>query len=803
MTFLRKHLFRTAVVIIAIVFLAGQAFAVDRYDKKKHFQKTKAKPEVSASKEKQGLHTSEEKQGLHNIGGRLELLVDDYLIESMTGEVRLQLHRPERKEIVFRTDAPWEGNASAYQSITYDGRKYHMYYRGGHYGSNPTESGPAAKAIKRDKTWYLCFAESSDGIHWRRPEVGLYKFPWWDSNGSTANNIILHPSTPRNIGISETSVFYDDNPDCPPDERYKITGIGERAGHGLYVMKSTDGIHFAPLSDEPVVTEGEFDSQNLIFWDPTIKAYREYHRIHLRRIEAAIDNISLRQSSVQPGKPSVTLLQEDWENHEEGADISSARGWTGAEGRSGMKVKQDGLFGDRSRAMQMDEAPEWPHAEAVSSYKANAMAIDLKGGNILLEADVAFNRGLLDFFVCAPDGVTTLIGIEAADRKWWFNVGAAVRKSGDDVNVTAMGIAAVTHVKIEIDMANMTATATLTDSTYGTRTLGPTSFDNKKLLHDSGVLISAIHRSTGLPGVATATSKDIRSFPRPVELKFPGSMTEGLYTPLVKPYYRAPHILVGFPMRYTEREWSGPLLALPGLEERLARANSYPPSRPPLRYGRVITDALFMTSRDGVSFKRWPEAFIRPGPRLRESWVYGDNFVFWGMAETRSHLEDAPDEISLYATEGYWEGTSTSVRRYTLRLDGFVSAAASAAGGEFTTRPFLFEGGNLTINFETSGASGVRVEIQQADGTPIEGYTLDDCPEMFADSVRYTVRWNHGGDVRPLEGKPVRLRYVMRDADLYAFQFVPYQPDLVHIAAPEPFDAEGFFMDPDRAKVQH
>ncbi len=120
------------------------------------------------------------------------------------------------------------------------------------------------------------------------------------------------------------------------------------------------------------------------------------------------------------------------------------------------------------------------------------------------------------------------------------------------------------------------------------------------------------------------------------------------------------------------------------------------------------------------------------------------------------------------------------------------------------TRPLIFEGGNLTMNFETSGASGVRVEIQEPDGTPIEGYTLDDCPEMYADSVRYTVRWKHGGDVRPLEGKPVRLRFVMRDADLYAFQFVPFQPDLIHIAPAEPFDMEtGWFLDQKRVKVQH
>ena len=68
-----------------------------------------------------------------DIGSRLELLVDDYLIDSMRGDVRLELHHPMRREIVFKTDAPWEGNASAYQSVFKDGDVYRMYYHGVHY----------------------------------------------------------------------------------------------------------------------------------------------------------------------------------------------------------------------------------------------------------------------------------------------------------------------------------------------------------------------------------------------------------------------------------------------------------------------------------------------------------------------------------------------------------------------------------------------------------------------------------------------------------------------------------------------
>jgi hypothetical protein len=185
-----------------------------------------------------------------------------------------------------------------------------------------------------------------------------------------------------------------------------------------------------------------------------------------------------------------------------------------------------------------------------------------------------------------------------------------------------------------------------------------------------------------------------------------------------------------------------------------------------------------MTSRDGLTFHRWPEAFIRPGPRTRESWVYGDNYPFWGMIETPSATEDAPPELSLYATEGYWEGTSTEIRRYTLRIDGFVSLCAPLSGGEVVTKPLVFEGGNLALNLETSGAGSVQVEVQDAEGKPIEGFSLEDCPPILCDDLRHTVRWTGpGGDLRPLAGKPIRLRFVLRDADLYSFQFAPYQPE--------------------------
>ncbi len=136
-------------------------------------------------------------------------------------------------------------------------------------------------------------------------------------------------------------------------------------------------------------------------------------------------------------------------------------------------------------------------------------------------------------------------------------------------------------------------------------------------------------------------------------------------------------------------------------------------------------------------------------------------------------MPGAPDEISIYATEHYWRGAYSNLRRFTLRVDGFVSVNAPGKGGEFTTRPLSFRGKELEMNFSTSIAGSVRVEIQDVSGRPISGYGLADCPEIFGDHLERVVAWKGGTDVSKLAGKPIRLRFVMKDADLYSIRFRP------------------------------
>lgn len=258
--------------------------------------------------------------------------------------------------------------------------------------------------------------------------------------------------------------------------------------------------------------------------------------------------------------------------------------------------------------------------------------------------------------------------------------------------------------------------------------------------------------------IMTGTSDDFLQWTEPQWLEYdPGRLTE-LYTNQILPYPRAPHLFLGFPARYiTGRALLGPL------NERIARISK--------RYGTDYTDTGLIVSRDGQRFQVWPEAFIRPGIQTQDRWVYASKFMAWGIVETRSETAAAPPELSVYASdEGYWR-EHVVLRRYTLRIDGFVSINAPQAGGELVTKPLRFEGNRLVLNFSTSAAGSIRAEIQDQSGQAIEGFALDDCPEIFGDALEREVQWNGGPDVGRLAGQPVRLRFVLKDADLYALQF--------------------------------
>jgi hypothetical protein len=439
-----------------------------------------------------------------SLGSRRELLLDSYLVESLSN-AHLKLHVPEARDVALVCDSPWEGNTSAYFIFFEDEGIFRCYYRGSHVlDGTQTATHPE----------FTCYAESTDGITFTKPDLGLFEY-----DGSKHNNIIL-------TGTHAThnfAPFRDSNPAATPNSRYKalassVVKVNGKNKSVLQAWQSPDAIHWSLMQDEPVISNGAFDSQNLAFFDPQIGVYRAYWRYF--------------------------------------------------------------SDGDRVRAIR------------------------------------------------------------------------------------------------------------------------------------------------------TATSKDFLNWENEHDLAYEDSPSEHLYTNAIQPLPGAAHLMIGFPTRFQ-----------PKTEQ---------------------VEPVFMSSRDGVTFRRWPQALIPiTAPKDRDG--NRSNYMAAGMLT----LPSEPGLVSVYAKEAYYKGPGSRIRRFVFRQDGFVSVHTEQSGS-LITKPITFTGDHLHLNIRSQGIS--RAELQDAKGTAIPGFTLNDCQPIEGDAVDHTVRWS-GGSLKPLNGQPARLRVELDRADLFALQF--------------------------------
>ena len=280
---------------------------------------------------------------------------------------------------------------------------------------------------------------------------------------------------------------------------------------------------------------------------------------------------------------------------------------------------------------------------------------------------------------------------------------------------------------------------------------------------------------TDIRDVRHMTSKDFRTWTRPQLLDFgPDGEDYPLYTNGIHPYYREPSVFIGFPSRYVERKkWTDNFEKLCAPEKRRARMEA-PWGKHP-RGGLTTWDTVFCFSRDGQRFDRFDEAMFRPGPEHPDkNWAYGDTMVTVGEIESPGRFGVDP-EISMFVLEGAHLGVPAKLNRYTIRLDGYVSRHAPYAGARFVTKPIVFSGSELELNFSTSARGFVYVTVRDENGRELKS------TELFGDKVDRIVGWETGEAVSsPLQenkklssfaGKPVTLEFDMSDADIYSFRF--------------------------------
>jgi hypothetical protein len=260
--------------------------------------------------------------------------------------------------------------------------------------------------------------------------------------------------------------------------------------------------------------------------------------------------------------------------------------------------------------------------------------------------------------------------------------------------------------------------------------------------------------------VARITSKDFVTWTEPVPMTYGDTPSENLYTNSTAEYFRAPHLYVAFPARFmegrkgtmTDEQFRG--LEISDFYKQRAQTFNHSPA-----------DGVFMTTRAGATAydRTFMESFVRPGIGL-ENWVNRGNYPLRGLVQT------GPAEMSFYVMRHYMQD-SWHIERMTLRLDGFASLHAPYTGGEMVTKPLTFQGSKLTLNYATGVAGGVQVEIQDVDGKPLSGFATADCDPTVGDEIARVVTWGGKSDLSAWSGKPIRLRFAFRDADIYSLRF--------------------------------
>jgi hypothetical protein len=186
-----------------------------------------------------------------------------------------------------------------------------------------------------------------------------------------------------------------------------------------------------------------------------------------------------------------------------------------------------------------------------------------------------------------------------------------------------------------------------------------------------------------------------------------------------------------------------------------------------------VLDFYIGTSRDAVNFdKTWVHArkpLIERGDTgsfdmamvmaTSEIITHNDeHWIYYMGCDTRHHggrsINDKGGQIGLAK----------------LPLDRFISQSAKDKLGTITTKPFKLEGDTLQVNVD-AGKGRFHVEILDADGKPIPGFTVNEFNYYGSvEELRLKPQWKNNKDLSTLKGKTISWKFYLYNAKLYAFQ---------------------------------
>jgi hypothetical protein len=253
----------------------------------------------------------------------------------------------------------------------------------------------------------------------------------------------------------------------------------------------------------------------------------------------------------------------------------------------------------------------------------------------------------------------------------------------------------------------------------------------------------------GVRTIARSVSKDFIHWSEPVVMNFGDTPLENLYTNATHPYFRAPQIIIAMPFRFSPDSRV--------LTDAEMKANGIDSSM-----WKGVSDAVLLTSRGGHVYERkFMESFVRPGLNP-QNWAARSTIPALGVIPTGNR------EMSFFVTRAY-STKNIHLERMVLRTDGFASLHAGYQEGYMITKPLVLKGSSFQLNYSTSSIGYVKVILLDEAGNELPGFGTADAAGICGDLIDATIKWTSGRSIKELGDKKVRIKFVLRDADIYSF----------------------------------
>ncbi len=695
-----------------------------------------------------------------DLGHNREVFWDLGPIESLGGGARLTLQQPVLREVSMTYDRPWEGNVCCYHTVIQDGDLYRMYYRGSAWELPGWKGGKHAEVY--------CYAESKDGINWTRPNLGIFEF-----QGSRDNNIIwMGDGAAHNF-----APFLDTNPDCKPEEKFKALGGGP-----LYAFASEDGKHWRKIKDEPVITKGAFDSQNLAFYDVTRKQYFSYSRLFSKGVRAIQWSVSkdflewtdpveleygadtplehLYTNGIHPyvRKPDIFIgfPKRFVPNRTTEYDHSGGGGLPGLSDCLFMTSRDGKVF---SRFAEAIIRPGLQHDRWINRNNMAAC------GSVITQSDIPGNPPEISIYT--TEAYYTEHPNRLRRHTFRLDGFASVKAPATGGTILTKpftfakterpepapeGVLKVGVVKQADGSRRLKVTTPYTVVVPGTESLGKAvtfAITADHLQRSARMrLFSSYGGGPNTPG----------------ERKFILDMTVGQTSkdPVLRMWYDGVEIGIAseeFP------DWAKTTLS------KIAIVGTYDDG---------ILSLYVNGKRVAQAGERGKGPLLLPvgAPRFGEDYPPTSqiNEPFLGEVIDFAVIDRLLSEAEIERASK--EGLKTVINTQTDKGAFFDMSGpndmtiANRLGGEGITFGNQFWGSTmLLVNASTSVAGHVKCEIQDANGVPIPGFTLKDSIPRYGDDIDLILAWQSNVEVSELAGKPIRLLFELKDADIFAFRF--------------------------------